>query len=381
MSKKDPLTLSRRTRTKKIPLEYNHALLLEALEIKNDDDDSENYSSDSDLDLEINKNPTGDHATIKETSSALLLPHEWIYKIKYLVFSGGGCKGYSYLGCILILDEYFRQKGKNLYQQIKGFSGTSVGAMYALLMTLNVRSNKLIHEVVKTDISHVMKNISIDNLMEMYGLNTCSGFRYQIYDILEKYTGQGNITFKDLYTLTKKHYVCCVTNVSTGKPEYHSYLTTPDFKVVESVSASMSIPLIFTPSIINGQYYVDGGIMDNSPFCVFPAEEIFILYLEGNLPDLSSSLQNYVLRLAMLGLRTMDHLRLQSQSAEYRRRRLIINIHDVTSIDFNVTMETKKNLVIKGAECMEKFINPSLLMMEYAKLMIKILFQHIFKAP
>ena len=305
---------------------------------------------------------------------------DWIYNTtKYLTFSGGGTKGYSYLGCILMLDEYFRRHGKNLYNVLKGTSGTSVGAMYALLITLGVRGNKLINEVLTTDISHVITNVSIDNLMDMYGLNSCLGFKRQVFDILEKYIGKGDITFQELYRVTKKHYVCCVTNVTIGRAEYHSYLTTPHYKVFESVSASMSIPLIFAPTIINGHYYVDGGITDNSPFCVFPPDEVFVFYLQSNFPEMTS-LQNYALRVAILGLRTIDQVRLKLLPPEYQKRRMVMGINDISSIDFHVTINDKKTMVLRGAECTEKFLNPDLIVLGYVRILTKLLFFNVMSA-
>lgn len=306
------------------------------------------------------------------TDHAMYPTPEWVYDIKYMTFSGGGVKGYAYTGAILTLDDAFRRKGKNLYKQLKGVSGTSIGAMYALFITLGVRGQQLIKDVLHTDILHITQNIAIDNLIDMYGLNSSLKFRQQVFDILEKHAGKGDITFKELYSLTRIHYVCCVTNVTLGQVEYHSYLTTPNFKVFESVTASMSIPLLFVPSIINGHYYVDGGLTDNCPFSVFPPDENFMIYLTGNLPDLSS-LQNYTLRLAMLNLRATDKAQFRLLQPEQQKRRLHMNIKEISSLDFNVSIDMKKQLLIRGAKHMEKFLNPNSILNDYIKILTKAL--------
>lgn len=51
-----------------------------------------------------------------------------------------------------------------------------------------------------------------------------------------------------------------VTNYRTGQVEYLS-----EGDLVESVIASSSIPVLFTPARINGQLYIDGGVVDNFP--------------------------------------------------------------------------------------------------------------------
>lgn len=311
-------------------------------------------------------------------SSSSSSSSDWIYDIQYLTISGGGVKGYVYAGALLTLDDAFRKQGKNLYQQLKGVSGTSVGSLYALFITLGVRGRQLINEVLQTDVSHVLHDIRIENLMEMYGLNSVMRFRQQIYDVLEKYTGKGDITFKELYDLTLKKYVCCLSNVSLGRVEYHSYLSTPNLKVFESVAASMSIPLLFVPSIINGNYYVDGGLLDNCPFSVFPPDENFIIYLEGDLTDLSS-IQNYMLRIVVLSLRTVDETRFRSLKPDQQKRRLVLTVKNVSVLDFHVGLDIKKQLLIRGASQMEKFLHPNLIIIDFMKLIVKILVYKVIK--
>jgi predicted acylesterase/phospholipase RssA len=303
---------------------------------------------------------------------------DWIYDIRYMTISGGGAKGYAYTGAIITLDNAFVKKKRNLYKQLKGISGTSIGAVFALFITLGVRGRQLIREVLHTDVSHVTKHISIENFMEMYGLNRSDKFRQQIFDILEKHTGKGDITFRELYELTKKHYVCCVANVTLARAEYHSYMTTPNYKVFESVAASMSIPLLFVPNIINGHYYVDGGVVDNCPFSVFPPDENFIIYVEGDYPDLSS-MPNYIKRLTMMSLRSIDENRFNSLQPEQQKRRFLISIRDVSTLDFNISMEGKKNLLLRGAKQMDHFLNPHAVVTDYIKLFTKMLCHHVIE--
>src|SRR6056297_358295 len=65
-----------------------------------------------------------------------------------------------------------------------------------------------------------------------------------------------SVNFSDL----KLPFYTSVTNILTGKIEYLS-----EGNVAEAVKASSSIPIIFSPVQINGQLYVDGGLIDNVP--------------------------------------------------------------------------------------------------------------------
>ena len=51
-----------------------------------------------------------------------------------------------------------------------------------------------------------------------------------------------------------------MTNINKGKIEYHT-----NGDLAKNVIASSSIPLLFTPMEIDGELYVDGGLIDNLP--------------------------------------------------------------------------------------------------------------------
>jgi hypothetical protein len=296
----------------------------------------------------------------------------WIYDIKYLVFSGGGVKGFSYTGVITSLDTLFLKKRKNLYQQLEGLSGSSIGAMFALYVTLGVRGRQLIKEVMQTNIMELEKHMTIENLMDMYGLCLPVYFKQVVYDILERYMGKGDITFQELYDMTQKHYICCVTNITTNQSEYHSYKTTPNYRVFESVAASMCIPLLFAPCIINGECYVDGGMNDNCPFRVFPIQESLIFYLDGwkRTSDMSS-FQQYIVSLAHNLWQTLDRTNFKLLKGKDRHRLFKINIEGLSSIDFHITPEQKKWLISKGCSEIERLTNPISHVIEVMKLLFK----------
>lgn len=306
--------------------------------------------------------------------SELKAPPSWIYDTEYLVFSSGGTLGYSYLGCLLELDNAFQKQDRNLYRQLKGAAGCSIGASYALFVVLGIRQTQLWREVMNNiDTTQLTDTLNVGNLTEMYGLNDKMYMQQKIYDLLERHTGNGNITFAELYRQTEKILVCSTVNVSQAQAEYHSHLTTPHFRVVDSICASMSIPVIFTPSIINGDLYVDGALMANLPFTLFPIEKTFILHLLVSLPDIST-LTNYIRRTILLAQSNIDEITMQTLPVEHRKRRLIIRLSGVHGLDFHITYEQKMALVQEGAKTIMRFLNPRLLVAECMKLLASTLF-------
>ena len=65
---------------------------------------------------------------------------------------------------------------------------------------------------------------------------------------------------EDDFSVLKIPFYCAVTNLNSGKIEIKS-----QGKLFQWVLASASIPIVFEPQIIDGQTYVDGGLLNNLP--------------------------------------------------------------------------------------------------------------------
>jgi NTE family protein len=63
-------------------------------------------------------------------------------------------------------------------------------------------------------------------------------------------------TFEEL----KIPLIVCATNYNLGKPEYFS-----KGELIHRIIASASIPVMFTPAVLDKHLYIDGGITDNLP--------------------------------------------------------------------------------------------------------------------
>lgn len=58
---------------------------------------------------------------------------------------------------------------------------------------------------------------------------------------------------------------------------------TPDIAISDAVRASMSIPGVFKPHVINGHRYIDGGIVANYPLSAFGAgKDVIGFHIRGN---------------------------------------------------------------------------------------------------
>lgn len=83
--------------------------------------------------------------------------------------------------------------------------------------------------------------------------------------------GKADITLQELYEKTGNELVVTATCVNRRMQRFFHRNHHPDMPVVTAVRMSMSIPLFFVPLKFDGDYYVDGGLLNNFPLWVFGA--------------------------------------------------------------------------------------------------------------
>ena len=154
-----------------------------------------------------------------------------------LALSGGGARGISHLGIIKALEEM----GVN----ISCLSGTSTGALLATLYSYGLSPDEILNLIIKTRFFS-----SLRPAWTMKGLINLE----KLSDILIKIIPENN------FSCLKIPVTVTATNLSRGQVEYFD-----SGELIPVVLASCCVPVVFNPTILNGEVYVDGGIMDNLP--------------------------------------------------------------------------------------------------------------------
>lgn len=175
-----------------------------------------------------------------------------------LVLGGGGALGSYQLGVLKALME------KEVHKEIGYVSGTSIGAINALLLMSDMTFEEM--EDLWT---------SVDN-KKIYGEGRG---RY-------KHDLNGLFSISEVYDLLLENRT--ISEIKNSQINgYATLVHVPDDKVLSQINrrkmkleivhlneaedpykvalASASIPLLFGPTKINGEYYVDGGVKDNLP--------------------------------------------------------------------------------------------------------------------
>ncbi|MDL2292690.1 patatin-like phospholipase family protein [Acholeplasma sp. OttesenSCG-928-E16] len=172
-----------------------------------------------------------------------------------LMLAGGGAKGAYQLGVIKALEE------KGLTSNIQSVSGTSIGSINALLFMVK-RKYSYMEEMWKyMDKEYVFAetrkdhkgvyNIQklVDHVTSKIPLKNIRKSKVNGYATACKLLGGNTI----ISQLNMKNMEVSVFNLNTVKEPFKAIL------------ASASIPLIFGYTEIDGQFYVDGGLLDNYP--------------------------------------------------------------------------------------------------------------------
>lgn len=195
-----------------------------------------------------------------------------------LVLAGGGCKGAYQIGVWKALKEL------DIDKYIQGVSGTSIGALNAVLFALN---DYELAETIWMGITRE-KVLPTDNVdlfakgIKMFLGNKNINF---IKKFLPRLLEQGNVSrqglldildndldFNKIFASKKSIYATC-TEVPEIKAKYFK-LNEYNIETAKKIlCASSAIPPVFGCEEIDDIKYVDGGIVDNVP--------IIPLYNEG----------------------------------------------------------------------------------------------------
>ena len=157
-----------------------------------------------------------------------------------LALSGGGAKGFAHIGVFKLLEEC------GLMPDV--IVGTSVGALMGALFTDGYTADEIKELFSGREFSEFAQL-----QLPKSGLFDSKSFRHFLRRNLRAKT------FEEL----KTPLIVMATDLDNG--ESHEFRSGP---IVEAVTASCSIPIIFSPVVINGVHYVDGGLFHNFPVSI-----------------------------------------------------------------------------------------------------------------
>ena len=211
-----------------------------------------------------------------------------------IVLDGGGGRGAYQIGVWKYLKE------SKLYNSISAISGTSVGGLNSCLFALDeynlaetIWTQKIQDKILSIDvdikeicgkialqfgIQNFVPGASIISFFTMLSTSGCFS-RKGLIEIIDEYI--------DLNELSKMEFPICATCVELPLFETRYFkLNGYDTETIKKILlATSAIPIIFPKEEIEGKYYYDGGIKDNSPITPLYEEgctDIIVIHLKAD---------------------------------------------------------------------------------------------------
>jgi predicted acylesterase/phospholipase RssA len=185
--------------------------------------------------------------------------------IEHLVLAAGGPIGFSYYGAL----KYLHKKQFWKLENIKTIYGTSIGAYIGFILSLNFDWDTTDDYLIKRPWEKIA-NIGPENLYDAYnkkGIVSEDFIHKSIIPLLQAKDLSENITLKEFYNYTKIEFHMYTIDINL--PDFTkvdlSYKTHPNMTVIQSLNATMALPLIIPPLCLDDHCYIDGAYTHTLP--------------------------------------------------------------------------------------------------------------------
>lgn len=190
-----------------------------------------------------------------------------------LVLSGGGSRGLSQIGVLKVFEKY------GIEPDI--IAGTSMGGLIGGLYSSGYTADEIEKIVLTTSWDNVLElseksrrvNLFLDQKriedrsLLTFSLNAMKptlpsslSYGQQILDLINKYTFNAKFKPRNSFSDLRYDFSAVATNIDNG-----DMVVLNSGNLAEALKASMTMPLIYEPTIVNGDKLVDGGLIANIP--------------------------------------------------------------------------------------------------------------------
>jgi NTE family protein len=268
-----------------------------------------------------------------------------------IYLSGGGMASIAHIGALQELSTQFPLSA------IKEWSGVSAGSLMAMCLCVGYTLDELMELFMRFDFTNLHDIDSISGWLLYFGMDTGDRLYRLITACLHVKQLSSDLTFHESYERFGYSLRIVATDLNEGTPIVFAHDTTPYYRIVDAVRASMSIPYYYQPFICpeTGHFLVDGAVTSNVP--------LYLLSKEEQLRTLSIVLRTSVEKKEVLEmddflLRPLNVLYAQKMAIEmtfYDTRCIQIMLDGIDIMDFSLTEEVKREIVQKGIEAVRMY--------------------------
>jgi NTE family protein len=288
----------------------------------------------------------------------------------HLVFEGGGVKGVAYVGALQVLGE------NDLLEDVTSVAGTSAGSITALAVALGFTPDEITTLILNLDFEKFEDGTFLTDAARLFEDFGWFDGRYAecVFECMaNRKLGKPDATFLDLHARVgaepgfRDLYV-----VATDLDERdwvvmsHESERFASLPLARAARASMSIPFFFTAQEIEGQTFVDGGVLRNYPIDVFdgpievfdsspnadpgaPTLGFFLGSLTGGEPSTDLLVFSEQVLETLLDQQVLELCQDPGQEAN-RLRTAFLNPLNIGTTDFGISDADKCRLIRSGAE-------------------------------
>lgn len=261
----------------------------------------------------------------------------------------------SFIGALKALENY------RILCEIETFAGTSVGALIIVFFVIGYDIDEIFEFIKYFDVTKMSSIDSLNTIISHFGFDDGKKIDIILKKIFECKNLNPDITFNDLFIITKKKIIITSVCINTMDVVYMSYESHPNMSIKLAVKMAISIPILFTPIFFENKYYIDGGCIDNYPIGLFKdnLDDVIGLYVETNnrIVDNINTIEDYVYQLLQCISKGITTNILNG----YEKSTISISIDWIPLIDIDMDINEKIKLFSKGYETTYNYIVNNLL--------------------
>tara|TARA_Y100000768_G_scaffold388693_2_gene386231 strand:+ start:4169 stop:5065 length:897 start_codon:yes stop_codon:yes gene_type:complete len=185
------------------------------------------------------------------------------FPIKCFSISGGGHNGFSSAG---IVNETYNKLWD--YDSIESIFATSSGSIVGVITALKLDMDNVEEYILNRPIDNLLtfdsrRVLSLVNDNGMYGSEIIREFLKPLFAAADI---DLNINLKNFFEHTNIYFNIYTSELNSFESVVLNHETFPELSVIDAVSMSCAIPIIFKPFVFNNKYYFDGGFFKSSPY-------------------------------------------------------------------------------------------------------------------
>lgn len=183
----------------------------------------------------------------------------------HLIISGGALYGVVCLGIFRYM--YIEKISKN----IKHIAGNSMGSWFALAFSLNIPLDileNMMKQIAKENNVLFTKN-NLNKLFKNNGIMDFNNFTNPLKKYIKNEYNLDDLSFLELSKKFGINLYISTTNITQGKNRIFSVNDSPNISIFDATKASMSLPFISIPVLIEDEQYSDGILTNNFPINIF----------------------------------------------------------------------------------------------------------------